>query len=259
MYRRPGGSGKWARREARGYPASAPRRLPRAPGAAPGVPPGVPRGSPGRVEVEPAVLAGEVARASSPGGRGCARPGGGTATTTRRRSEGSATGRAGPAPVAGGGSEPLTPARCHVRRGLRHFFAARPPTRGPRPGRRRCSRSSTASDLEVERPRRASGALASATSRDARAAAGERLDRGDAVIPDAARHDEPEGVEVDREVEREAVHRDPAREAHADGAELGELARPRARRPTRAGARAVDPDADHARRRRRPRRGARAR
>ena len=48
----------------------------------------------------------------------------------------------------------------------------------------------------------------------------ERGQRRDAVLRDAARDDEPEAREVGRDVEREAVHRDPARDAHADRADL---------------------------------------
>ena len=62
--------------------------------------------------------------------------------------------------------------------------------------------------------------------------------------PDPAGDDELEGVEVRREVQREAVHGDPAREAHADRAELGELPGPGRAGPL-APARRGRPDADH--------------
>ncbi len=55
---------------------------------------------------------------------------------------------------------------------------------------------------------------------DRRGGPPERGQRGDAVLRDPARHDEPEPREVGRHVEGEAVHRDPARELHADRPEL---------------------------------------
>ena len=54
-----------------------------------------------------------------------------------------------------------------------------------------------------------------------------RCQRRHAAVGDAARHDQVEMVEVGGDVEREAVARDPARDAHADGA------RSSRRRPTR--------------------------
>lgn len=49
----------------------------------------------------------------------------------------------------------------------------------------------------------------------------ERGERGHRVVFDSARNDELEVLKVRRDVERKAVHRDPARDLYADGADLG--------------------------------------
>src|SRR5437899_2273050 len=63
------------------------------------------------------------------------------------------------------------------------------------------------------------------------------------MLADAAWHDHGERSEIDGDVEREAVHRDPSRDAHADRADLREVARPRDP-PPRVRIVAIGPDAD---------------
>ena len=101
--------------------------------------------------------------------------------------------------------------------------------------RSRCDAASSASDSSASRASLSGATSAAKTSPamgadasvahsfDTAGGAPDELgDRRDAVIGDAARDDQLEAREIGRDVEREPVHRDPAREAHADGADLGE-------------------------------------